>query len=351
MPRHPNTHRARCMTIYHLSAKPPIARAHGRCATAAIAYRAAAAIRDTRTGLVFDYSRKRGVIDTRLVLPGGNCVADRAAFWDGVEVHHRRKDAVTAREVVVALPAELSADARAALAFAFSRDIADRFSVAVDCALHAPSADGDDRNFHAHILITACAVGKDGVLGKKAELLDPIACRLSNMQDSVSWLRPHWAELVNAALEGAGRQERVDHRSHKARNINRVPTVHIGPRGPAAGRRMALHLKLRTQNMKIELIEQELSGLRAVHARETLSINQPALLGRSQARLRMQYLISRCAEIESQILLLPAFRVVQKTQLRQLVAAYSKEIRTLNSLVNRAEVSAVQASFKGGRKR
>lgn len=339
------------MTIYHLSAKPPIARAHGRCATAAIAYRAAAAIRDTRTGLVFDYSRKRGVIDTRLVLPGGDCVADRAGFWDGVEVHHRRKDAVTAREVVVALPAELSADARAALAFAFSRDIADRFSVAVDCALHAPSAEGDDRNFHAHILMTACAVGKDGVLGKKAESLDPIACRLSKMPDSVSWLRPHWAELVNAALEGAGRQERVDHRSHKARNIARVPTVHIGPRGPAAGRRMALHQKLRTQNMKIELIEQELSGLRAVHAQGTLSMNQPALFSRSQARRRMEYLISRCAEIESKIQLLPAFRVVQKAQLRQLLAAYGKEIRTLTAVINRSEVSAVQSTFKAGRKR
>lgn len=340
------------MTIYHLSAKPPIARAHGRCATAAIAYRTAAAIRDTRTGLVFDYSRKRGVIDTRLVLPGGNCVVDRASFWDGVEVHHRRKDAVTAREVVVALPAELSADARAALAFTFSRDIADRFSVAVDCALHAPSADGDDRNFHAHILMTACAVGKDGVLGKKAEALDPIACRLSKIPDSVSWLRPHWADLVNAALEGAGRQERVDHRSHKSRGIARVPTVHVGPRGPASARRVAVHQKVRARNMKIELIEREISGLRAVHAQGSLTTTQPGVLGRSQAWRRMEYLISRCAEIESQILLLPDFRVVQKAQLRQLVVAYGNEIRALTARVNRAEVSALRTGARGeGRRR
>ncbi len=222
--------------------------------------------------------------------------------------------------------------------------------MAVDCALHAPSVDGDDRNFHAHILMTACAVAKDGVLGKKAEGLDPIACRLSKLPDSVSWLRPHWADLVNAALEGAGRQERVDHRSHKARGIDRVPTVHIGPSGPTRARRMALHQKLQVRNMKIEAIEREMLGLRAAHAQDTLPIPTPASLGRTEARRRMEYLLGRCAEMEAQILVLPSFRVVQKAQLRQLIAAYGKEIRSLKALVGRADAFAVSALARGRRR-
>ena len=48
------------MAIYHLSAKP-ISRATGRSATGAAAYRAGETITDERTGLVFDYSKKRGI--------------------------------------------------------------------------------------------------------------------------------------------------------------------------------------------------------------------------------------------------------------------------------------------------
>jgi hypothetical protein len=51
------------MAIYHLSVKL-ITRGAGRSSTAASAYRAADRIVDERTGLVFDYTRKRGVEHT-----------------------------------------------------------------------------------------------------------------------------------------------------------------------------------------------------------------------------------------------------------------------------------------------
>ena len=40
--------------------------------------------------------------------------------------------------------------------------------------------------------------------------------------------RESWANDVNAALEKAGRSERVDHRSLKDRNIDRIPEPKIG---------------------------------------------------------------------------------------------------------------------------
>ena len=255
------------MAIFHLSARPPIARASGRSATAAAAYRGGALITDQRTGQIFDYRRRNGALDARIHLPGGRLVRDREMFWNGIEIHHRRRDAVLAREVVIALPSELDADERAALAFGFSRDIATEFGVGVDCALHAPSRGGDDRNFHAHLLLTACVVDADGVPGKKAERLDPIACKRSGAADSVSWLRPRWEHSVNAALARKGSAERVDHRSFKARGIQRLPAVHIGIKGASARGRASLNERLRRRNARLEALDEQMGKLMRMKAR------------------------------------------------------------------------------------
>lgn len=255
------------MAIFHLSARPPIARASGRSATAAAAYRAGVLITDQRTGQVFDYRRRKGVLDARIHLPGGRLVRDREKFWNDLELHHRRRDAVLAREVVLALPNELDADERAALAFGFSRDIAQEFGVGVDCALHAPSRDGDDRNFHAHLLLTACTVDADGVLGRKAERLDPIACKRCGATDSVSWLRPRWQLSVNAALARKGSAERVDHRSFKDRGIERLPGVHIGIEGASARGRARLNERLRRRNARLEVLDEQMGKLMRMKAR------------------------------------------------------------------------------------
>lgn len=255
------------MAIFHLSARAPITRASGRSATAAAAYRAGALICDERTGLVFDYRRRHGVLDARIQLPGGRHLPDRQQFWNGVEVHHRRRDAVLAREVVLALPTELDVSERAELAFGFAGEIANEFGVGVDCALHAPSRDGDDRNFHAHLLLTACTVDAGGVLGKKAERLDPIACKRSGAADSVSWLRPRWEHAVNAALTRKGSAERVDHRSFKARGIERLPSVHVGKKGAAARGRAGLNARLRAKNAQALALEEQMGKLMRMRAR------------------------------------------------------------------------------------
>jgi len=255
------------MAIFHLSARAPITRASGRSATAAAAYRAGALICDERTGLVFDYRRRHGVLDARIQLPGGRHVADRQQFWNGVEVHHRRRDAVLAREVVLALPSELDVDERAELAFGFAQEIADEFGVGVDCALHAPSRDGDDRNHHAHLLMTACAVDAAGVFGKKAERLDPIACRRGGAADSVSWLRPRWQDSVNSALARKGSAERVDHRSFKERGIDRLPTVHVGKGGSTSRGRVGLNARLRARNTEALDLDRKMSKLHRMKSR------------------------------------------------------------------------------------
>lgn len=231
------------MAIYSASTKV-IGRAAGRSAVAAAAYRAGVALTDERQGLAHDYTRKGGVVSAEIVAPDGGS-ADRAALWNAAERAETRKDGRTAREWVVALPAELDAGQRAELARAFGRALASRYGVAVDVAIHAPGREGDQRNHHAHLLCTTRQVSRDAagglVLGEKAaiELSDTKrrSLGLDAGRDEVEKVRSAWADLTNRALEQAGRAERVDHRSYERQGLDREAGEHLGPAVTAQERR------------------------------------------------------------------------------------------------------------------
>lgn len=176
------------------------------------------------------------MVSTEIMLPDGGS-SERNALWNAAESAEKRKDARTAREWVVALPAELDADERAELARSFASELASRYGVAVDVAIHQPDREGDNRNHHAHILTTTRQVTRDDegrlVLGEKAtiELSDRKRREmgLGKAADEVKAVRELWEQTTNAALERAGRSERIDARSLKAQGIDREATTHLGP--------------------------------------------------------------------------------------------------------------------------
>lgn len=186
-----------------------ISRSQGRSATAAIAYRVAERIEDRRTGLTFDYAKRGGVDHTETLAPDHvpDWVFDRSELWNRVEEAETRKNSQVAREVRVALPAELTHAQRVELVRDFAQEqFVDRGMIA-DIALHAPGRDGDDRNHHAHILLTTREIGPEGFSTKnrdwnKVELLE-------------GW-REAWGRDANLALERAGIEERIDHRTLEA---------------------------------------------------------------------------------------------------------------------------------------
>ena len=183
-----------------------ISRSQGRSATAAIAYRVAERIEDRRTGLTFDYAARGGVDHTEILAPdhAPNWVFDRSELWNRVEESETRKNSQVAREVRVALPAELTHEARVALVREFAQEqFVDRGMVA-DIALHAPGRDGDDRNDHAHILLTTREIGPEGFTTKNRDW---------NKVEVLEGWREAWAWDSNAALERAGIEDRVDHRT------------------------------------------------------------------------------------------------------------------------------------------
>lgn len=262
------------MAEYHLSAKI-VSRSAGRSSTAAAAYRAAERIVDERTGEIHDYRRKGGVMDSQVILPGGGTMA-RAELWNSVEAKHKRGDAVVAREFVVALPAELDAAQRQELARSYARELADRYGVAVDINVHAPGKDGDQRNHHAHILMSACYCSPTGVLGKKAVELDPIHCARAKVGNVVEVERARWAELANSALARAGHDARIDHRTLEAQGItDRLPGVHLGPAATAierSGRESEIARRAREQAAVFLVEMQAQAAIQQAAARDVIEL-------------------------------------------------------------------------------
>ncbi len=235
------------MASYHLSVKT-IKRSEGRSATAAAAYRAGERIECLREGRLHDYTAKQGIEETFIVAPDDApaWAQDRAALWNAAEERETRRNSVTAREWELALPSEISAEARAEITHAFAEELVDRYGVAVDVAIHAPNREGDQRNHHAHVLTTTRRLEPDG-LGAKTRVLD--AAKTGGVE--IEQMRGVWADLQNRALERAGELERVDHRSLEtqredslvqgdeltAEELDRDPEVKLGPVANAMERR------------------------------------------------------------------------------------------------------------------
>ena len=219
------------MAIFHLSVKT-ISRSAGRSATAAAAYRGGVKIADERTGEIHDYRRRTGVESAVLLLPANapDWATNRAALWNAAEYAETRKNSTVAREFEIALPAELSADERKQLVHAFARQIVEHHGCAVDVAIHTPSKKGDNRNHHAHLLLTTRRLTATGFTEKTRELDDLKTGEIGR------W-RERFADMQNLHLLHHDHSAQVDHRSLEAQAIDQEPTRHLGPAATGYERR------------------------------------------------------------------------------------------------------------------
>ena len=220
------------MAIYHFSIKT-ISRSSGRTATASSAYRAGEKITDYKTGEIHNYTRKKGVISKGLVLPNQTpeWANNREQLWNKAEASEKRINSTVAREFEVALPSELSAEGREQLVKDFSKAISKRHGCGIDWAIHEPNKEGDQRNYHAHILLTTRRLSPEGFTEKTRELDD------RKTGETEVW-RKSWADYVNQALNKEHINDQVTHLSLKDQGIiNREPTRHQGAAATATERR------------------------------------------------------------------------------------------------------------------
>ncbi|WP_095201998.1 Ti-type conjugative transfer relaxase TraA [Mesorhizobium carmichaelinearum] len=208
------------MAIYHLHVKV-IGRKAGSSAVASAAYRSASRLRDERIDRVQDFSAKRGVVHSEVLLPENapEAWSDRERLWNDVEAFEVRKDAQLAREVEFALPRELSQVQGIELARDFVQaEFVSRGMVA-DLNVHWDRAEDGSPKPHAHVMLTMRSVDENG-FGPKV--------RDWNSTELVERWRERWAELSNERLAELDIDARIDHRSLEAQGIALEPQTQIG---------------------------------------------------------------------------------------------------------------------------
>ena len=208
------------MAIYHLHVKV-IGRKAGSSAVASAAYRSASRMRDERIDRVQDFSNKRGVVHSEVLLPdhAPEHLGDRERLWNDVEAFEVRKDAQLAREVEFAIPREMTQAQGIELARDFAQqEFVDQGMIA-DLNVHWDFAEDGSPKPHAHVMLTMREVDEDG-FGKKV--------RDWNRTEMVERWRERWAEHVNERLAELDIDARIDHRSLEAQGIGLEPQSQIG---------------------------------------------------------------------------------------------------------------------------
>ena len=233
------------MAIFHLSVKM-ISRGKGKSAVAAAAYRSGEKITNEYDGITHDYTRKRGVVMTSILLPDNAPIEfyNRSKLWNAVEKIEKAKNAQLAREVEISIPKELNFAEGYHLVAEFCQKNFVEEGMIADICFH----DKGDGNPHAHIMLTVRPFNKDGSWGskqKKEYILDENGEKIYdqkkrqykcksvlttdwNDRNNVEKWRKSWAELCNKYLQQAGRNERVDHRSYERQGLEILPTKHLG---------------------------------------------------------------------------------------------------------------------------
>ena len=174
---------------------------------------------------------------------------DPRAYWQAADEHERANGRLYS-EIQFALPRELDAAGRQALAGAFAEQVCAWERLPYTLALHSGGADSE--NPHAHLMFSER--GHDGIERSaeqwftryNAKAPEKGGARKSRAAKAGDWLattRQTWEQTANRALEQAGREARIDHRSladrrdaaardgdlDRAAELSREPNIHLGP--------------------------------------------------------------------------------------------------------------------------
>ena len=208
------------MAIYHLHMKV-IGRSSGASAVAAAAYRSASRLRDERIARSHDFTAKRGVVHSEVMLPEGapDVLSDREHLWNEVEACEVRRDAQLARELEFALPREMSEAQAIDLARDFVQSEFVTRGMIADLNLHWDRTDDGMPKPHAHVMLTMRSVDENG-FGPKV--------RDWNRTDLLERWRERWAEFANERLAELDIDARIDHRSLEEQGIGLEPQDKIG---------------------------------------------------------------------------------------------------------------------------
>lgn len=143
------------MNFFHLETKV-VSRGAGRSVIAAAAYASCSRLYNDYDGLTHDYTRKQGCLYSEVFLPqyAPEEWKDRQVLWEAVESVEKTKDSRLARELVVALPSDLSLDDWKGMLERFIREQGTDLGMCADVNIHDPYPRGI---IHIAIFFSPCA--------------------------------------------------------------------------------------------------------------------------------------------------------------------------------------------------
>ncbi|MGR9195628.1 Ti-type conjugative transfer relaxase TraA [Rhizobium leguminosarum] len=241
-----------------------ISRGAGRNIVSAAAYRHRTRMMDEQAGTSFSYRGGASeLVHEELALPDqtpawlrsaveGRSVAGASeALWNAVEAFEKQANARLARELIIALPEELTRAENIALVREFVRDNFTSERMVADWVYH-----DKDGNPHIHLLTTVRPLTEEGfgpknapVLGENGEPLRFVTARRptgrivykswGGDKETLQAWKIAWAETASRHLALAGHEIRLDGRSYAEQGLDGIAQRHLGPEKAALARRDA----------------------------------------------------------------------------------------------------------------
>ena len=177
-------------------------------------------------------------------------------YWNATDVYERANGRLF-KQVMFALPNELNADQQKELVKEFAEQITTtkEGKLPYSYAIHKGH---DSNNPHCHLMISERVNdGHDRTRETWFKRANPKAPEQGGAKKTTElkpkqWLldtRELWSQQANKALERAGHETRIDHRTLEAQGIDREPTKHRGP---------ALNAMLKSGKIQKEEVEKPL---------------------------------------------------------------------------------------------
>ncbi|MGR9209009.1 Ti-type conjugative transfer relaxase TraA (plasmid) [Rhizobium leguminosarum] len=241
-----------------------IGRGAGRSVVSAAAYRHRARMMDEQAGTSFSYRGGASeLVHEELALPdqipawlrsaiSGQSVAKASeALWNAVDAFEKRADAQLARELIIALPEELTRAENIALVREFVLDNLTAKGMVADWVYH-----DKDGNPHIHLMTTLRPLAEEGFGpkkvpvcgedGKPLRVVTPdrpngkVVYKLwAGDKETMKGWKIAWAETASRHLALAGHEIRLDGRSYAEQGLDGIAQKHLGPEKAALSRRDA----------------------------------------------------------------------------------------------------------------
>ncbi len=239
-----------------------IGRGAGRSIVSAAAYRHRARMIDEQAGTSFSYRGGASeLVHEELALPdqipawlktaieGKSVAAASEALWNAVDAFETRADAQLARELIIALPEELTRAENIALVREFVQDNFTSKGMIADWVFH-----DKEGNPHIHLVTTLRPLTEEGfgpkkvaVLGEDGEPLRVVTPDRPNGKivyklwagdkETMKAWKIAWADTANRHLALAGHEIRLDGRSYAEQGLDGISQKHLGPEKAALARK------------------------------------------------------------------------------------------------------------------